>query len=208
MNHPLETPNIYNYERDSFRFLSVSKADPDPLDEGNWLIPALATLVAVPEIPTGHFATFDEVSQTWNLSLDNQEPIDQVQAQPLENRIKVFRSKVDADVDWITFATIGNRAQEYLRAEIQAQAFKDAGYPADAVPPAVDSAVQALGGTAQEQADDILVQASLWYGVQDSMRLQRLTHKHQALGADESQLAALTASWDAFVSQITQVLGG
>lgn len=208
MDELLEAPNTYNYDRDSFRYLSTSKADPDPLDEGNWLIPALATLVPVPVIPAGYSAIFDPASQTWSLSLDGAEASDPASPIPtLADQIEAFRRKVDADVDMITFATIGNRAQEYLRAEAQAQAFKDAGYPADAVPPAVASAVQALGGTAQEQADDILAQASLWYGVQDAMRLQRLTHKHQALGADEGQLAVLVASWGAFVAQITQIGG-
>lgn len=50
---------IYNYHPLTKEFLSEGIADADPLVEGNWLIPAHATTVPVPEIQSGHVPVFD-----------------------------------------------------------------------------------------------------------------------------------------------------
>lgn len=39
---------IYNYNPDTFELVSKSVADKDPIEEGNWLIPANATNVQPP----------------------------------------------------------------------------------------------------------------------------------------------------------------
>ncbi len=49
---------IYNYNPDTLELVSQSVADKDPLEEGNWLIPANATKVQPPveiEGKTRHF---------------------------------------------------------------------------------------------------------------------------------------------------------
>lgn len=44
---------IYNYDGVNHAYLNSSEADPDPLNPGNFLIPANATEVAPPEAPAG-----------------------------------------------------------------------------------------------------------------------------------------------------------
>ena len=59
------TPIIYTYEPETRHYTGTSKADPDPLDASNWLVPAYATLVAVGEDKPDHVQVFDEATQVW-----------------------------------------------------------------------------------------------------------------------------------------------
>lgn len=70
------------------------------------------------------------------------------------------------------------RAVEYDRARIEAQAFADAGYPADAVPRTV--AAWAINGrTAQQAADSILAEAAAYTEALYVIRETRLAAKEQ-----------------------------
>lgn len=40
-------------------FMGTVLADPDPMDEGNWLIPGGCVTTAPPDIPSGHMAVWD-----------------------------------------------------------------------------------------------------------------------------------------------------
>lgn len=102
-------------------------------------------------------------------------------------------AQIDAAADKARAAVAGDplRAVEYQRSVDQAQAFKDAGYPADAVPPMV--AAWAIGGrTAQQAADSILGEAVAYNGALVWIRTTRLAAKEQikALFADDQQAAA------------------
>jgi hypothetical protein len=68
------------------------------------------------------------------------------------------------------------RAVEYERTAAEAQAFKDAGYPADAVPRAV-AAWAIMGRTPQQSADSILTEAAQYAEVLYLLREQRLEAK-------------------------------
>lgn len=68
------------------------------------------------------------------------------------------------------------RAVEYEKAATEAQAFKDAGYPANAVPRTV-SAWAIAGRTAQQSADDILREAAAYTNAFYSLRETRLQAK-------------------------------
>lgn len=57
--------NIYHYHPVSGVFLGIALADPDPLVEGNWLIPAYATTVAPPEFGMEEEAVW--VGDKWEL---------------------------------------------------------------------------------------------------------------------------------------------
>lgn len=87
---------------------------------------------------------------------------------------------VDASADAARARVAGDplRAVEYDRARIEAQAFADAGYPADAVPRTV--AAWAINGrTAQQAADSILVEAAAYTEALYVIRETRLAAKEQ-----------------------------
>lgn len=83
------------------------------------------------------------------------------------------------------------RVEEYKRASAEAKAFRDAGYPADAVPRTV--AAWAIGGrTPQQAADSILAEAAQYtealYLIRET-RLQAKEFVRQAMAADEVEQA-------------------
>jgi hypothetical protein len=78
------------------------------------------------------------------------------------------------------------RAVEYQRAADEAQAFKDAGYPAEAVPPMV--AAWAIGDrTAQQAADNILAEAAAYNAALVWLRATRLAAKEQIRALMEAE---------------------
>jgi hypothetical protein len=87
-------------------------------------------------------------------------------------------SQIDAAADTARRAVAGDplRAVEYERSAGEAQAFKDAGYPAGAVPRTV--AAWAIGGrTAQQAADNILVESAAYTEALYQIREARLGAK-------------------------------
>lgn len=52
-------------------YLGPTAADPDPLDEDNWLIPAHAYLDAPPDVPAGQAARRSEDGSAWQLIADH-----------------------------------------------------------------------------------------------------------------------------------------
>jgi hypothetical protein len=87
-------------------------------------------------------------------------------------------SQIDAAADAARRAVAGDplRAVEYDRAATEAQAFKSAGYPAEAVPRTV--AAWAIGGrTAQQAADNILLEAAQFNEALYQIREARLAAK-------------------------------
>ena len=55
----------------SREYLGPISADPDPLEDGNWLIPAHAYLDAPPSVPTGKTAQRSEDGSAWELVADH-----------------------------------------------------------------------------------------------------------------------------------------
>jgi len=87
---------------------------------------------------------------------------------------------IDAAADAARARVAGDplRAVEYDRARIEAQAFAEAGYPADAVPRTV--AAWAINGrTAQQAADSILAEAAAYTEALYVIRETRLAAKDQ-----------------------------
>lgn len=86
--------------------------------------------------------------------------------------------RIDVAADAARRAVAGDplRAVEYDRAATEAQAFKDAGYPAGAVPRTV-SAWAINGRTAQQAADSILTEAAAYNEALYQIREARLQAK-------------------------------
>lgn len=95
--------------------------------------------------------------------------------------------QIDATADTARRAVAGDslRAVEYERSAAEAQTFKDAGYPAEAVPRTV-SAWAINGRTAQQAADSILAEAAAYTEALYQIREARL-------GAKELVRAAMAA---------------
>ena len=111
--------------------------------------------------------------------------------------------QIDAEADAITRAKQGDRALEYLLAEEEAQAYKDAGYTGT-VPDSVTSWATPNGKSAQWAADDILATAVAWRAAQSSIRAARLACKISASTA--TNLEPIVAQWAGFVLAIKTTL--
>lgn len=117
-------------------------------------------------------------------------------------------TKIDADVDLIYGAVLGNRGPEYDLAEQDATAYKNAGYTGS-VPASVASWVAANAGkTAQWAADDILATAAAWRAAQAQIRATRLVSKAAARAtADVAGLVPVLTQWAIFVAAARAQLG-
>lgn len=121
-------------------------------------------------------------------------------------KISIIRS-IDADVDAIYAALLGNREAEYALAEKEATAYRDAGY-AGTVPASVQAWATAKTQTATWAADDILAAASGWRAAQAAIRSNRLARKEAARNAaDAAALATVQAQWAGFLAVIRAQLG-
>lgn len=118
----------------------------------------------------------------------------------LRPSIAAFLKKVDADVDLIYAAKIGNRGPEYDQTRDDAIAFKAAGYTGD-VPSSIQSWATAKNWTAQQAADDILATAAYWAQARDIIRQYRLAAKESARNAEGlTALETAQKQWDVFLA--------
>lgn len=210
-----EAPNVYSYNGTSRILIGVDKADLDALSYQltgavNWLVPANATLLAPPPFdPETQVAIFDPQAASWAVVAKPATPVDPEAPLPtFDDQQAAVIMSIDAEVDDIIARTIGNRATEYLLAETEAQAFKQAGYPEDDVPSCVEDDMLAFNRTAREAADAILTQAGAWRQAQQIMRRQRLLRKEEARNAATiDDLAGVINKWRGFTTFIKQQLG-
>lgn len=130
-----------------------------------------------------------------------------IEAAKLPNEISAFVKKIDADVDAIYSATVGNRQSEYELAESDATAYQAAGYTGT-VPASVQAWATVKNWTAQTAANDILATATAWRSAQVAIRSARLQRKEAARNAaDQAGLDAVKAQWAGFVAAIRGQLG-
>lgn len=126
----------------------------------------------------------------------------------LTNAVNSALRQIDVDVDKIYGDIIGNRQAEYDRAEQEAQAYKDAAYPATPVPSSVQGYADAKKWTAKAAADDILATASAWRNSQADIRNTRLAKKEAARNAaDVPGVETVITAWADYVKQTRTALG-
>lgn len=110
--------------------------------------------------------------------------------------------KIDSDVDMLYAAVVGNKQTEYLQAEAEATAYRDAGYTGT-VPPMVQSWATIKGWTTQQSAEDILRAADEWRQAQLTIRDNRLGSKEQIRVATTNfEVDAKLDAWEAFLAYI------
>lgn len=130
-----------------------------------------------------------------DLTLDEIHTREQAALMALTASIAALVARIDADVDAVYAAIVGNRLAEYNDAAADATAFKAAGY-AGAVPAGVQSWADAKGWTAHQAADDILAAAARLTALRDTIRAQRLAKKEQARAAtDATGVNAAAVAW-------------
>jgi hypothetical protein len=117
---------------------------------------------------------------------------------------------IDAAADKARSAVVADpvRAMEYQLAAQEAQPFKDAGYPSDAVPRTV-AAYAIKGRTPQEAADSILAEAAAYNEALYSLREIRLSAKaeiHELFKIDAPEQAKTLA--DSIVAHINSLVAG
>lgn len=117
---------------------------------------------------------------------------------------------IDSTADSVRQQCIGDswRAAEYQRTASEAAAFKQAGYPADAVPRAVAS--WAISGrTAQEAADDILRESARYDEALYLIRDQRLGAKERVRSlVDQGKIDQARTVADQARKGLNQVVAG
>lgn len=115
--------------------------------------------------------------------------------------------QIDADVDAIYDAVVGNRSDEYNAALAAATSYAAAGY-AGVVPSSVQSWASAKFWTAHQAADDILAAAAGLASLRENIRAQRLAKKESARNAaDAAAVATVSAQWSAALAALRAAAG-
>ena len=146
---------------------------------------------------------YDSASDTYTFPVidKTQEEIDAEFA----NRKTSLISKFERDTDNLIKEIVGERAFEYELAEMEAMAFKAAGYPKDNVPASVSSDAIANNYSNTIACDLILTMATNWRGVQTALRANRLMSKAQVKNATtEEELNTIESVWNEFLAYIKQ----
>ncbi|MCV9920621.1 tail fiber assembly protein [Pseudomonas sp. BT-42-2] len=67
----MDAPTTYNAHPETLEYIGQGLADPDPLEEGNWLVPALAFADSPPASSPGFAIVRNRQTDTWELVQDN-----------------------------------------------------------------------------------------------------------------------------------------
>lgn len=118
--------------------------------------------------------------------------------------VDLLLARIDTTADSVRSTVAGDplRAVEYDRAVLEAQQFKEAGYPADAVPRSVAAGVVS-GQTPQASADAILRESALYTEALYSIREIRLQAKADVRAlAEVGDVAAVLGRTEAAMREL------
>lgn len=188
---------IYHYDPTTLLLLAIGQADPSPLEEGVFLIPAHATEVAPPDFdPSSHFCRF--VDGGWVLAEIPQPepeppPEPPTTAQLVATQLAAINSDCEAAIAKITAGYPSSEVLSWPKQEAEARA-----YIADnaAATPLLDALAEARGVAKAELASRIIAKADAFSTLSGS-----LIGKRQAL---EDALMALPT--DATVEQVVAIV--
>lgn len=199
----------HNYDGNTGQYLGTEEADLSPMDllldppQEVWLKPANSTFVPPPEVDPGQVAVFDPESETWAVALVAAPEAPPPDPLDLESQRTHVLRVIDAQVDAVIRAVVGDRATEYLTAEFEANNYAQRGYGGP-VPLTVEDQVVATGVTPREAADEILQASSNWRAAQAALRRARLVSKAATRQAtDVDGLTQVLATWQAQLLVIT-----
>ncbi|WP_342632123.1 hypothetical protein [Marinobacter alkaliphilus] len=192
---------IYNYSPETGEFIGSETADPDPLQENEWLIPAFATSAEPPALTNHQAAVFGDGEwaivpdyrgvEYW-LSDRSYHTIDQLGFEPPEDAlfeqppepVQQRRLEAKTTIDQMAgrarlrFVSAGQLIEEeYREAEKAVQEWRTAGSPTAQVPEEISAWIDAANMTAEEAATDIEQTAVAWKQVLTQIRTIRLTGK-------------------------------
>lgn len=158
-------------------------------------------------IEVHHAAMNRPAGATFTIDAEGNCVITEAPAPTLADLVANAIRQIDADVDAIYGAVIGNRQSEYDAAERDAQAYKAAGY-AGAVPSCVQSWATAKKWAAKQAADDILATSAAWRAAQADIRANRLARKEDVrAAANPAAVDDVLATWAAYVKATRASLG-
>ena len=92
---------VYNYSAITGAFTYEEEADPDPLIEGRWLIPACATTIAPPSASADEIVAFSESIQEWVIIKPTPPPYFVLRAREYPSFIEYIDGVVKNDYDQI-----------------------------------------------------------------------------------------------------------
>lgn len=198
----------HNYDSKTGQYLGTEEADLSPMDllldppQEIWLKPAHSTFVEPPEVSEGQMAVFDPETETWVVAIVAEPEAPPPDPLDLESQRTHALRAIDAQVDAVIRAVVGDRATEYLTAEYEANDYANRGYTGE-VPLSVEDQVVATGVTPQQAADEILQASANWRGAQAQMRRARLVAKAAVrAAADVDGLTIALATWETQIRAI------
>lgn len=115
------------------------------------------------------------------------------------------------DVDQVTLAAVGARGKEYVKAEVEARAFKAANYEGPAH--SYVSSYALYNPTRETKtnkwaADVIIARADAFEAAEEALRTERFRLQHAMYGADnDAELAFPVAEWNGFINGLRAQLG-
>ena len=187
---------MYEYEKQLADFTAlVTEIDMDKLQDAVWSESNIATLFhgarAISDYATIYFVFENEPSSAEKIEIDNitaahvgvAEALNALDSTIYEAKLNLDKRAGVARARYITVAE-GQDGTYLLKAQ-DAQAYKDAGYPADLTPyPFVAGELAAITpvdppATAAQVADSILTMAAQWKPLAAYIEQVRLTYKNQ-----------------------------